>query len=56
MRVMICTVAGLCAVLFLLAMTPKVMYAPHGMVLPAKTVRAPISADQVTIYEEAPAG
>lgn len=52
----ICTAAGLCAVLFLVAMTPTVVYTPRGMVLPAKVVRAPISADQVTIYEEAPAG
>lgn len=55
-RVMICTVAGLCAVLILLAMTPNASYLPHGMVLPEKNIRAPISVDQVTIYEEAPAG
>ena len=55
-RVAICAAAGLCAILILLAMTPKPTYLPHGMVLPAKTVRAPISADQVKIYDEAPAG
>lgn len=56
LRVAICTAAGLCAVLFLVMMTPTIVYTPRGMVLPAKTVRAPISADQVTIYEEAPSG
>lgn len=56
LRVIICTAAGLCVVLFLLAMTPKATYVPRGMILPAKTVRAPIAANQVTIYEEAPVG
>lgn len=56
LRVVICTAVGLCAVLFLLAITPKVNYVPRGMILPAKMVRAPISADQVTIYEQSPIG
>lgn len=56
LRVVICTVAGLFAVLFLLAMTPKHVHEPHGIVLPEKKVRAPISADEVKIYEAPPVG
>ena len=40
----------------MLAFVPRPDYSPHGLVLPAKTVRAPISADQVTIYHQAPPG
>lgn len=54
LRVLICTVVGLCSVLLLLAMTPEIIYSPRGMVLPAKKVRAPISPHQVMIYDQAP--
>lgn len=53
-RTSVCTLAGLCAVLFLLAMVPKKSYLPHGMLLPAKHVRAAISPDQVNVYDQLP--
>lgn len=53
-RVLICTIAGLLAVTLLIALTPRQTFLPKGIVLPAKITRAPISPDQVTIYNQAP--
>ncbi|HLB57176.1 MAG TPA: hypothetical protein VJK30_07630 [Coxiellaceae bacterium] len=55
-RVIICTIAGLLAVALLIAFTPHQNFLPKGIVLPAKITRAPISPDQVTIYNQAPSG
>ena len=35
-------------------LTPTAHYAPQGIILPAKVVRAPTSADDVVIYHQAP--
>jgi len=53
-RTLICTLAGVLAVILLLVLTPHHSFTPKGIALPAKTVRSPISPDQVTIYQEAP--
>lgn len=55
-RALICTAAGIFSVLFLLAMTPKNTHEPRGIILPSKIVRAPISSDDVKIYEASPVG
>lgn len=54
-RTIICTLAGLLSVGFLLWLTPQQVLLPQGMLLPAQHVRAPISSDQVTIYHQVPA-
>ncbi|MDP1574560.1 MAG: hypothetical protein Q8L78_06480 [Coxiellaceae bacterium] len=36
--------------------TPSAHYEPQGIILPAKIVRAPTSADDVVIYHQAPFG
>jgi len=53
-RTILCTLAGLLAVGFLILLTPREVLLPKGMVLPAEQTRAPISADQVTIYHQTP--
>lgn len=51
-----CTFVGVLAVLCLLALAPKQTHEPRGIILPAKTVRAPTLADQVVVYQQIPAG
>ncbi|MCX7121497.1 MAG: hypothetical protein NTZ67_06980 [Gammaproteobacteria bacterium] len=55
-RTLTCTVAGLLAVLCLVAFAPKQIFMPKGIVLPAEHVRPSISADEVTILHQAPDG
>lgn len=54
-RVIVCTAAGLAALLALWAFTPKAEYAPQGIILPAKSVRAPSEKTAIVIYHAAPA-
>lgn len=56
MRHLICTLIGLIGVVVVVALTPRLSFLPKGMVLPAKTIRKPISASQVMIYREPPSG
>ncbi len=52
------TVAVVLALLVVLAMMhfiPKPAFAPHGIILPAKVIKAPISPNQVRIYRALPA-
>lgn len=53
-RTAICILAGMLALLFLFMLTPKHLLLPKGIALPAQTVRASITPDQVTIYHQAP--
>lgn len=53
-RHLICTLVGALALICVLLLTPKSNYVPHGIILPAKTVRAAIDPDQVTLYEHDP--
>lgn len=53
-RTAICTLAGVAAVVCIVALTPTPSFSPQGIILPAQHVRAPIAVDQVRIYNEAP--
>lgn len=55
MRTISCTLVGLLFLCALLLAAPKKIESPKGMVLPVKTVRSAISADQVHIYHQVPA-
>lgn len=54
-RTVVATVAGCIATAFFIFSTPNYCYVPHGIALPS-AARSAISADQVTIYEDAPYG
>src|SRR3989338_1091916 len=54
MRNIVCTLVGIIAVIGLIMTTPKAIFSPKGMLLPAKQVRAPIPASAVKIYHQAP--
>jgi hypothetical protein len=56
MRTVICTVAGLLAVFAVIAFAPAPLFLPKGIALPAEKVLPAISAEQVTIYQQAPSG
>lgn len=51
---LICTLAGVLAVLILMVATPKQAFSVKGILLPAKNVRAAISPENVVIYTQAP--
>lgn len=53
-RVLICTLAGILAVLILIITTPKQEFVAKGILLPAQQVRTPISPERVMIYSQAP--
>ena len=55
-RTLVCTAIGLLVLAFLFMLTPKPVYLPHGIVLPEKVVRAPITDNQVAIFQAAPNG
>lgn len=55
LRTLICTAAGLLAVIFLMIMTPSHSLLPKGILLPANLpIRSPINPDQVTLYIQTP--
>lgn len=49
-----CTFAGLLAVVFLIALTPRHDFTSKGIVLPAQHIRPAISPDDVTLYHQMP--
>ncbi len=53
-RVLICTVLALLSVCAVFLLAPTQDFSPKGILLPAEKVFPPISADQVTIYTQAP--
>lgn len=55
-RHLLCTFFGIIALVILYAFIPKAHHAAQGVILPAKTVLAPISPNDVTLYPNAPAG
>ncbi|MCX7125858.1 MAG: hypothetical protein NTU49_09015 [Gammaproteobacteria bacterium] len=55
-RSIVCTFAGLLAVVCLVAMAPQYQFSPKGILLPAEHVRPASSPDDVQIYQQAPAG
>lgn len=54
LRVLICTLAGVLAVVSLMLFAPKQVFGAKGIVLPAKQVRAASSPESVVIYSQAP--
>lgn len=53
-RVLICTLLAFIAVGTVFLLVPTQEFSPKGILLPGEKVFPPISADQVTIYEQAP--
>ena len=51
---LICTLAGILAVVCLMLFAPKQTFDAKGIVLPAKEVRAASSPESVVIYSQAP--
>lgn len=55
-RTLVCTLAGLLAVVCLVAFAPRQVFTPKGIILPSEHVRAAISPDDVSILKQAPEG
>jgi hypothetical protein len=53
-RAWVCTIVAALALFVLIGFTPKQVFLPKGIVLPAEKVFPAISADSVTIYTQAP--
>jgi hypothetical protein len=54
-RTLICTLAGLVAVIILVALTPRLTFSPQGITLLLQQApRASISPNDVVIYEQEP--
>lgn len=55
-RTAICALAGALAVIILLLLTPKEVFAPHGIALPGQQIQKSISAQHVQILHAEPTG
>ncbi|OGT48104.1 MAG: hypothetical protein A3E82_07060 [Gammaproteobacteria bacterium RIFCSPHIGHO2_12_FULL_38_11] len=55
-RTLVCTLAGLLAVICLVALAPRQVFTSKGIILPAEHVRSAISPHDVSILQQAPEG